>query len=517
MAESDTPNYDRITAAAERYPFLARTQTGDTVTWQAFDIDSPTGKKHVTTYEREDQDFIEFDEYVKDVFGQKTEQDLDAHIEHLHSYQAQLDKAFAEHTQVYRDYDYTDIASHDFDRRIDYYALDEDAPDGKKHLFSTVIHDNPSDLAIDAKILSAYPLKGVVDLANELEGKHKPLTRDEIIRVHEHLDGHDEIFRVDRLELSEYYDGQHDEPYTNGTVLTTQYYALKDDSREPQRLFWVDENPELLRYIGKNFNVKNERDFAQRHAQHQAEILREAFDIENSKNRQIYCVMKYPKPETNDGYAKLAVANYYVIDTEHVADKRMIAQAHVAPQDIDDFEHLVSPSHAIKDSNALSYTIENLVDHDPKWQDRQFVAGIMHKRTGTDDRLKHASDEIRSDRTFLLELMAYNKEKGYNCSDIYDHMADELKEDKTFLLDAVTTNEKMLYSLPKLRDDEAFLIKAMERNPDIETRHMSFQLRQEIGNNEPLRYLKVKQLALTLLNQRHEIQDEPKHTPKLTR
>jgi hypothetical protein len=117
------------------------------------------------------------------------------------------------------------------------------------------------------------------------------------------------------------------------------------------------------------------------------------------------------------------------------------------------------------------------------WDDKKMVRSVVR----TACLLNHASDRLKDDddvalsaiRAFPIQLR---------------EVSERLKNDETFLLKDIASQAKVYFYLTdSQKADDDFLIKALEVQPKV-SKFITNELKQEIGNNDPLKFLKARKL-----------------------
>ncbi|MFM0417520.1 DUF4116 domain-containing protein [Paraburkholderia aromaticivorans] len=123
--------------------------------------------------------------------------------------------------------------------------------------------------------------------------------------------------------------------------------------------------------------------------------------------------------------------------------------------------------------------IETNIDWDDKKQVRSAVrkACVLH----------HASDRLKDDDDVALSAIRASPIQLIEVSE-------RLKNDQEFLLKGIASQAKVYrYLTDAQKADEDFLIKALEVKPEVK-KYITDELKREIGNTDPLKFLKARKL-----------------------
>lgn len=206
-------------------------------------------------------------------------------------------------------------------------------------------------------------------------------------------------------------------------------------------------------------------------------------------------------------------------------DKKTTAELLEMEQGIEDQFEALDQEYQIKKKKLhdLSSELNKLL-----WADKGYVLGKI--RDWDVDRyyecpLYHASEQLKDDDDVIREAVTRNGSS-------IEYASDRLRHNEEFALLAIKTWNSWTHpdhsfsKLPdKLKDDEEFLMKAYDVNPNIEYEYLNQDwqckieaIDDERGDNNPIRYLKAKRSYETLMNgveigKNHE-DNEPEQTPK---
>lgn len=497
-------HHERISCALDGYNYLYRSSQGNTVSWHTFDPHSSTGKKLVTSYDLSSQDLIEFDNWINESYPTRTGADLKNDITFMRHYTKSLDNAFSRYGQIYRDVNNRVERENSYiDRRISYYVLDKNEPDGKLHLFDIDIdnHEHPKK-AVDAQVLRSYNIRGMVDLDRAFteNGLEVELSDETIRELENTFENVRRLYRVDRLiEATPDVEDLLDLPF--GTKLESIYYSFDDSvkgCRAPLYLLRADTEAKenaIAQYIDSHFEVQTEDELDHLVTAYLANHNQYILDQVAKKEGVVYTsIQRGTHMMIDEDYPHNNEIRFSVIDPLCTGDERKIGKFSVPSHLTDFFLKTISANGEIpvKSHHAFMMAADTLVDDHPRWQDREFVSNLLKDKTG--DRLRHASDEIKGDKQFILEHLAHYKATQTYSVALFHNIAPHLFDDKEFLVDVVAIDEHLLTFASAINDNEDYLIKALERNPNIHASDMSERLEQEIGSNDPLKFLKARKL-----------------------
>lgn len=100
--------------------------------------------------------------------------------------------------------------------------------------------------------------------------------------------------------------------------------------------------------------------------------------------------------------------------------------------------------------------------------------------------LKHASVELRNNKE--LVILALNNSKQYG-NRILNSLSDNMKDDKDIIVAAMSGEPSCFsYGSDRLKNDKEFVLAAITMN-NSNCRYIGEELKEEIGNNDPFKYL----------------------------
>lgn len=118
--------------------------------------------------------------------------------------------------------------------------------------------------------------------------------------------------------------------------------------------------------------------------------------------------------------------------------------------------------------------------NDTQRDSKNIVSIATHKNGGP---IQFASDRLKNDRDFILNIA---KSSGF----VLEHVNDNLQDDKELvLIECQNSGNLITYASPRLKDDKEVALVAITKTANA-INSISKTLRQEIGHNDPITYLK---------------------------